>query len=85
MEQRPDGMVQSIIDRNREEAKRDEDKAAAIGAVIAVVAFEVAVGVGIVHFPQARGINLYRVGGAAVCGAVGAVIGKWVGRPRSRH
>ena len=83
MADQPDSMVQSIIDRNREDAKRAEEKAAVIGAVIAVGAFQIVTVLGIVHFPPSSGINVYRLIGAAVCGALGGVIGKWVGRPRS--
>ena len=85
MADEPDSMIQSIIDRNRKDAKRAEEKATAIGAAIAVGAFQVVIGLGIVHLPHSDGINLYRLAGAALCGALGAVIGKWVGRPRAKR
>jgi hypothetical protein len=78
-----DSLVQAIIDGNRKEAKRVEEKSTAIGIALAVGAFQIVTALGIVHFPPSSGINLYRLGGAVVCGVVGAAIGKWVGRPRA--
>jgi hypothetical protein len=83
MADQSDSMVQSIIDRNRKEAKKAEEKATVIGAVIAVGGFQLVTALGIVHFPPSSGINLYRLIGAALCGALGGAIGKWIGRPRS--
>ncbi len=83
MADQTDSMVQSIIDRNRKEAKRAEEKATVIGAVIAVGAFRLVIALGIVHVPPSSGINVYTLGGAALCAALGGVIGKWIGRPRS--
>ena len=83
MADQADGMVQSIIDRNRKEAKRAEEKSTAIGVALAVGAFQIVTALGILHFPPSSGINFYRLGGAVLCGALGAAIGKWVGRPRA--
>ncbi|MGN6526591.1 MAG: hypothetical protein ACTHL8_09395 [Burkholderiaceae bacterium] len=85
MAEQPDSMVQSIIDRNRKEAGKAQEKATALGAVIAVGAFEIVTTLGIVQFPPSGGINLYRLGAAALCGALGAAIGNWIRRPRSRR
>ena len=83
MADRSDDMVQAIVERNRKEAKQAEERSTAIGAAIAAGAFEIVVALGIVHVPPSGGINLNRLGGAALCGALGAAIGKWLGRPRS--
>lgn len=83
MADQSDDMVRSIIDRNRKEAKRAEEKATAIGVALAVGTFQIVTALGIVHFPPSGGINLYRLGGAVLCGGLGAAIGKWVGRPRA--
>jgi hypothetical protein len=80
-----DSMVQSIIDRNRKAAKRAEEKATAIGAGVALCAFEIVTAVGVVHLPLLGGINLYEPVGFALCGALGAAIGKWMGRPKVRR
>lgn len=85
MTEEPDSIVQSIIDRNRKEGKKAEEKAAVIGVVIAVGAFQIVTALGIVHLPPSSGINVYRLAGAALCGAIGAGIGKWIGKPRSRR
>jgi hypothetical protein len=84
MTEQTDSLVQAIIDRNRKEAKQAQDKAMALGAGIAIGGFQLAVGLGVLHFPPANGINVYRLVAAACCGVVGAAIGKWLGRPRSR-
>jgi len=83
MADQSDGMVQSIIDRNRKEAKRAEEKSTAIGAALAAGAFQTVTALEIVHFPPSSSINLYRLGSAVLCGVLGAAIGKWVGRPRA--
>ncbi len=83
MAEQPDSMVQSIVDRNRKESKKAEEKATVIGVAIAVGAFQIVTALGIVHFPPSSGINVYRLAGAALCGAIGAAIGKWIGRPRT--
>lgn len=85
MTEQVDDMVQAIVERNRKEAKRAEEKATVIGGVIAVGAFELVVGLGIVHFPPTAGINVYRLLGAGLCGAIGGGIGKWIGRPKTRR
>lgn len=79
-----DDMVQAIVERNRKEAKKAEEKAAVIGAVIALGAFQLVVGLGIVHFPPTEGINVYRLVCAGLCGAIGGGIGKWIGSPQAR-
>jgi hypothetical protein len=82
MTEQTDSMVQAIIDRNRKEAKQAQDKATALGAGIAIGGFQIAVALGVLHFPPSNGINVYRLVAAACCGAVGGAIGKWLGRPR---
>lgn len=85
MADQSDGMVQSIVDRNAREAKKARDKSTVIGAVIAVGAFEIVTALGIVPLPSSSGFSLYRLVGAAWCGAVGAALGKWIGRPTSER
>lgn len=84
MTEQTDSMVQSIIDRNRKEARQAQEKATAIGGAIAFGGFQLAVGLGVLHFPPSNGINLYRLAAAAGCGVLGGAIGNWIGRPRSR-
>ncbi len=85
MADQSDSMVQSIIDRNRKEAKKAEEKSTAVGLAIGVGAFELIVGLGVVHFPPSNGISLYRVAGAVICGSIGAAVGKWIARPRIKR
>lgn len=85
MTDQQDDMVQAIVERNRKEARQAEEKATMIGAAIAFGAFQIVVGLGIVHFPPANGINIYRLVCAAACGAIGAGIGRWIGRPKTRR
>jgi hypothetical protein len=85
MTDQQDDMVQAIVERNRKEAKREEEKAMMIGAAIGAGAFHLAVMLGIVHLPAMSGINLYRTAGIAACGALGAVIGRWIARPRAKR
>jgi outer membrane lipoprotein SlyB len=48
-----------------------------------VGAFQIVTALEIVHIPPSGGFSLYRLGGAVLCGVLGAAIGKWVGRPRT--
>ncbi len=84
MADQTDGMVQAIVERNRKEAKRAQEKSAAIGAAIAIGAFYIVTGLDVLHLPPSAGINVYRLIGVALCGALGGAIGNWIGRPPTR-
>ena len=76
-------MVQAIIDRNRKAAKAEQEKSALAGFAIAFVGFQLVATFGL-HLQSGQGIDLYRLGGAALCGAIGGAIGNWFGRPTRR-
>ena len=85
MTDQQDEMVKAIVERNRKDAKQAQEKAAMIGAAIAFGAFQIVVGLGIVHLPPTNGFNIYRLAGAALCGGIGGAIGKWLGAPKTRR
>ncbi len=78
-----DSMLHEIVERNRKAAKQDQDKASMAGVAVAVVAYELVIRFVLDTHPTG-GFDLARMGGAAVCGAIGGAIGNWVGRPKKK-